>query len=201
MKRAGSLRLIFTLALAGLAAGLVLVSVFLATQPLIQRNQAEELEAAIFRVLPGATSCKAFVLSEGGLVAIEDEAALPSGEAVYAGYDAQGTLIGYGIPGQGAGFQDTIKLIFGFDPARRLIIGMQVLESRETPGLGDKILKDQIFLENFHALQVDPEILSVKHGTKSLPNQVDAISGATISSKAIVTILNQSTTRWSSHLP
>ncbi len=200
MKRAGSLRLILTLATAGLCSGIVLVCVFLATQPLIERNQAEALETAIFQVLPTAASRKAFVLRGDELAAIEDESALGNQDAVYAGYDAQGSLVGYGIPGEGAGFQDTIKLIFGFDPSQRLIVGMQVLESRETPGLGDKILKDQDFLENFRALHVDPQIVSVKHGAKTAANQVDAISGATISSKAIVSILNQSTNRWSPYL-
>jgi electron transport complex protein RnfG len=43
---------------------------------------------------------------------------------------------------------------------------------------------------------VDPEIVAVKKGTKTQPNQVDAITGATISSKAVVRIINEANQRW-----
>ncbi|MFH1964579.1 MAG: FMN-binding protein [Acidobacteriota bacterium] len=191
--RAGPIRLIVTLGLAGFFSGLVIVSVFLATQPLIKRNQAEALEAAIYRVLPGAENRKIFVEQDGKLVEAQSA---DGAEAVFAGYDPGGKLIGYGIPSAGAGFQDTISLIYGYDPYKKQIIGMQVLESRETPGLGDKIIKDQNFLDNFKALVVVPEILSVATGTKANENEVDSISGATISSKAVVKILNTGNARW-----
>jgi electron transport complex protein RnfG len=104
--------------------------------------------------------------------------------------------VGYAIPADGSGFMDTIKLIYGFDPTRRVIVGMAVLDSRETPGLGDKIITDSEFHENFVALVVEPEIDAVKKGKKTAENQVDCITGATISSEAVVSILNRSTQRW-----
>ena len=78
---------------------------------------------------------------------------------------------------------------------------MEVLESRETPGLGDKIYKDAEFVGGFSALSVEPEIVAVKKGTKSQPNEIDAITGATISSKAIVRIINESHIAWEEQLP
>jgi electron transport complex protein RnfG len=77
-----------------------------------------------------------------------------------------------------------------------VIIGLKVLESKETPGLGDKIFKDADFQLNFTALQVLPEIESVKKGEKQRENQVEAITGATISSNAIVRLLNDSMEKW-----
>ena len=72
---------------------------------------------------------------------------------------------------------------------------MKVLESRETPGLGDKIYKDAKFVAEFRELVVDPVIELIKgHGERA--NQVDAITGATISSRAVVKILNQTNTVW-----
>ena len=73
---------------------------------------------------------------------------------------------------------------------------MQVLESRETPGLGDKIIKDLDFLDNFTALEVEPEILAVASGTRTKANEVDSISGATISSKAVIKIINKGNQKW-----
>jgi len=104
--------------------------------------------------------------------------------------------VGYAVPGAGAGFQDTIKLIYGYDPSRRVIVGMQVLDSRETPGLGDKIITDDEFLANFEALAIEPSMVAVKKGKKVNPNEVDSITGATISSEAVVKILNESSRQW-----
>ena len=78
---------------------------------------------------------------------------------------------------------------------------MEVLESKETPGLGDKIYKDAEFVANFRQLSIEPEIVTVKKGKKSAANEVDAITGATISSKAIVRIINETNDIWLSRLP
>jgi electron transport complex protein RnfG len=164
---------------------------------LILRNQAEALERAIYNVLPGATSRKVFVVEGDQLVPYEEQGGqLPTQDAIFAGYEESGDLVGYGIPAAGAGFQDTIRLIYGYDPEADHVVGMEVLESRETPGLGDKIIKDQDFLANFKALEVKPEIVSVPAGSKAAANEVDSISGATISSKAVVNIINSGNSRW-----
>ncbi|UCF36411.1 MAG: FMN-binding protein [Acidobacteriota bacterium] len=196
-KGAGPFRLIATLGLAGLFSGLVLVTVYLATQPLILENQAKALEAAIYQVVPGSETRKAYVVEDGKLVPFNAQGNnLPSGDAVFAALDAQGKLVGFGIPSEGAGFQDTIKLIYGYNPENKRVTGMQVLESRETPGLGDKIIKDLNFLSNFENLAIEPEVVSVAAGSKKNENEVDSISGATISSKAIVKIINSGNSKY-----
>lgn len=194
---ASPMRLVLTLAVAGLCSGLVLVGVYLVTLPRIERNRAEALRAAIFRVLPDTSRIEAYVLDAERLSPFEsEEDKLPQGDAVYAGFREDGALVGYAVPADGPGFMDTIKLIYGFDPGRRVVVGMQVLESRETPGLGDKIIADPRFHENFAALAVEPSIVPVKRGAKQNDNEVDCITGATISSEAVVAILNRSSQRW-----
>jgi electron transport complex protein RnfG len=156
-----------TLGLAGMCSGLALVGIFLLTLPRIERNRAEALEAAIFEVLQGATERVTYVLREGLLARFESPSgSLPKEEAVYAGYDQAGELVGFAIPAEGPGFQDTIKLIYGYDPTRRRVVGMQVLESRETPGLGDKIIKDDSFVDCFRDLAISPDVVAVKKGRK-----------------------------------
>ncbi|GMV43405.1 MAG: hypothetical protein AMXMBFR64_51210 [Myxococcales bacterium] len=190
-------RLIATMAIAGLTSGLLLVGAYLGTLPTIQRNQAEALRAAVFRVVPGSATIDAWIWKGDRLVRYDGpKDALPEGEAVYACSAESGEVVGWAIPGAGPGFQDTIALIYGYDPARKVIVGMEVLESRETPGLGDKIQKDAHFVANFDALAVEPSIVAVKPNEKHNPNEVDTISGATISSKAVIRILNQSTGVW-----
>jgi len=197
-REASSFRLVATLAVTGLLSGLVLVGVFLVTQPIILRNQAEAMQRAIFRVLPGTTAIETFVQAGEDLQPFESaDGSMPTENAVFAGRADDGSLVGYAIPADGAGFMDTIKLIYGFDPRRRAIVGMQVLDSRETPGLGDKIIFDEEFHQNFVELKVEPAIVGVKVAEQPRPsNEVDTITGATISSEAVISILNNSTQRW-----
>lgn len=199
-----SFRLILTLGIAGFFSGLLLVGVYLSTLPAIQQHRAESLRKAIFQVLPGCTEYQTLELRDGQLAAVQEaEQGSSEGEVaprVYAGYNAAGEFIGFAIQGEEPGFQDLIGAIFGYQPEEKVIIGFEVLESKETPGLGDKIMKDEDWLANFDALQVEPAIEVVKKGQGQRPNQVEAITGATISSKAVVRLLEKELVEWRSVL-
>ncbi len=188
----------------GTVCGLLIVSVFVVTLPVIARNEAAALQAAVFEVLPGATAKASFVLAEDGGFRPAREGDDPR-QTVHAGYDGSGALVGVAIPAQGMGYQDVIRILYGYSPRQQAIVGMQVLASKETPGLGDKIEKDPAFLANFQALDVslaaDGQVLAhpveaVKSGAKTGPWQIDGITGATISSKAIANMLRQSSAYW-----
>lgn len=193
-------RLVGTLGLAGLLSGLLIVLVYEGTLPRIERNRAERLQRAVFEVVPGATAMQRLVWRDGALAVADPvrDAALPG---IHLAYGGDGRPLGYAIAGAGAGFQDTIALLYGFDPARRRIIGMSILESRETPGLGDKIFKDPHFVGNFADLVAEPQVVLVKKGERTEAHQVDAITGATISSKAVVRIINDANAVWLPRLP
>ena len=194
-----SLRLVLTLAIAGLVSGIAIIGIYEATLPTITENKARELREAVFKVLPGVSKMQALVYRDGELVVVE--APDKDEPVVYGGYDEQGDFVGYAMPAAGPGFQDTIAILYGYKPGEKLVVGMEVLESRETPGLGDKIYKDAVFVGGFSALSVEPEIVAVKKGTKSGANEIDAITGATISSKAVVRIINEAHTAWTGKLP
>jgi electron transport complex protein RnfG len=194
-----SLRLVLTLAIAGLVSGIAIIGIYESTLPTITANKARELREAVFKVLPGVTKMQALVYRDNQLVVV----AQPDKDepVVYGGYDEQDDFIGYAMPAAGPGFQDTIAILYGYKPAQKMVVGMEVLESRETPGLGDKIYKDAEFVGAFSALAIEPEIFAVKKGTKSQPNEIDAITGATISSKAVVRIINEAHAAWAGQLP
>jgi electron transport complex protein RnfG len=188
----------------GLLCGLIIVSVFQATEGVIERNKAEALQRAIFRVLPEARASATFRYGgEERFARIEGGA--EAGTRVYAGYDADKRLVGIALTAEGMGYQDVIRLIYGYAFAQDAIVGIRVLESRETPGLGDKIETDDAFLENFARLDVsvteDRSALAhliefVKKGKKERSWQVDGITGATISSNAVADILSRSASTW-----
>lgn len=188
----------------GLLCGLLIVTTYQVTLPIIDKNKAEYLEKAIYRVLPGATTSATFKLLQNGNFELL-QADEPGAQKVYSAYDDQNRLVGIAIEARGQGFQDVLRILYGYSPEKQAIIGMAVLESKETPGLGDKIEKDPLFAKNFETLdvsltedgtQIVNPIVPVKHGTKENPWEIDAITGATISSKAVTNILQRSTLEW-----
>jgi len=188
----------------GVFCGLLIVTAFQVTQPIIERNKAEALQEAIFHVLPNARTSRTYRLDKAGDFKLLEGKAHGE-QLVYAGYDDREELVGLAVEAKGMGYQDVIGVIYGYSFAEEAIIGIQVLESKETPGLGDKIETDAAFLENFEALDVSLRddlselanpIVPVKHGEKTHPWEVDGITGATISSVAIAKILNQSAQYW-----
>ena len=196
-----SFKLVFALGIAGLLSGIILVSTFIYTNPLIKANKEAAIQRAIFKVLPECKSYTTLVLEDGNLIekvadADNKEESEKDELLIYAGYNANKELIGFAIPGSEPGFQDIIATMFGYDDTRKVIIGFEVLESKETPGLGDKIFKDADFQTNFTSLAVEPEIVSVKKGAKQNPNEVEAITGATISSKAVTRLLKKTMDIW-----
>jgi len=188
----------------GLLCGLLIVGVYQATLPAIERNKAEALQRAIFLVLPDASSSSTFRLdAEGHFAVLEGE---PGDDLViHAGYDDANRLVGLAVEAGGMGYQDVITVIYGYSFAVDAIVGVRVLASKETPGLGDRIETDEDFLKNFERLDVTltedrsapaNPIRAVKHGKKEHPWEVDGITGATISSVAIADMLRDSTAFW-----
>ncbi len=181
-------RLITTLALAGALAGLLIVSVFEWAQPQILEYRARVLTDAIGEVLGGPERVQTLYVENGRLVE-EPPAGVDTvkAEKVYAGFSASGAPMGIAIVGAEPGFQDVIQLIFGYDPGSGEVLGMRVLESKETPGLGDAIMKDEAFITGFDG--VGTPLRGVKEPTGAA-EEVDMITGATISSNAVIDIIN-----------
>ena len=186
----------------GMLCGLLIVFVFVGTLPVIERNRAEALERAVFAVLPAATRRVTFALmADGRFEPTTDN----TGELVHAGFDDTGALVGLAIEASGMGYADTITILYGLEPVAQKIIGFQVLASKETPGLGDKIETDPVFLASVQSLDVSLDeggttvrnrIVTVKRGEKTEPWQIDGITGATITSVAIGDILAASSAHW-----
>ena len=193
-----STRLIMTLGVAGFFSGLILVCAYVFTLPLIERNKEEALQAAIYRVLPGCSRYDAMILKNGTLAKQEKSASSASEPRIFLGYNDSGAVVGFAIPASEPGFADVIRLIYGFEGKEKVIVGFEVLDSKETPGLGDRIFKDKHFVSNFTALSVEPDIEPIKTGAKTKPNQVETITGATISSKAVIRALQKSLREWRS---
>jgi electron transport complex protein RnfG len=189
-----SWRLLATLGGAGALAGLLIVLAYGWTLPRIEAHRAGVLRGAIEEVLRQPERADTLFLYQGALTAT-----LPAGvsgaklERVYRGYRG-GEAIGYALTASEPGFADQIGVIFGYDADARELLGMKVLSSKETPGLGDKIEKPA-FTGQF-AKRVMPLV-----GVKAAPPASDRsaivmITGATISSRTIIKEINASVARW-----
>jgi electron transport complex protein RnfG len=189
----------------GVVCSLAIVTVYEFTRPIIERNKIALRRDAIGDVLSDAATIAAFHLDpiSGQFQATSTDAAVL--DLVFAGFDRHGELVGLAIETQGMGYQDSIRLLYGYSPDEQAIIGIRILESRETPGLGDRIETDADFLSNFHRLdvrlnadgrQLAHTIEFVKPGKKTAGWQIDGITGATISSRAIAEMLRDSTASW-----
>lgn len=178
-------RMIAVLTSVGLLSGGLLTGVGLWTKARIAFNKQKEIQEAIAKVVPGVTSSQK-LYEEKDLT-------------VFVGRDEQGALIGLAVYTSGAGFQDKITLMYGIDPALSRIKSLTILEQLETPGLGAKITDEEAFLRYWENKKTAEPLTLRKPAAASpqelAPAEVNTITGATVSSQAVLDMVNRSLER------
>ena len=197
-----SWQLLLTLTVAGALAGLVVVLLYDWTRPRVEAHKAGVLREAIEEVLHAPRRADTLWLSDGKL-----SGKAPTGangkkaERVYLGYDAGGSPTGYAIQVVEPGFADPITLLIGYDPARRELLGMKVLESKETPGIADKVVQP-VFTAQFRGRVAPITGIKRDESAKMATDRsvVVMITGATISSRAVLRGINKAIAHWQPYL-
>lgn len=118
-------------------------------------------------------------------------AELKSGsEAVtyYIGSDKSGKTVGYVFSTEAKGYGGNISVMTGVGIDGK-ISGVKILSHGETPGLGAKTANDS-FLSQFNEKNADSELSVIKSGTPR-DTQIEAVTGATISSTAVTDSVNK----------
>jgi electron transport complex protein RnfG len=153
------------------------------TGPRIEAYRLEQLKQAIAEVLPAHEKYNE-ITSDGMILYVGTNSTDP--EPVGIAFEAVGN-----------GFQGKISIMVGISTDFKNINAIKILEQLETPGLGTKIVVDPSnkedpywFPNQFKNLVASPLIEVVKNMQPSNPNEIQAITGATISSQAIATIIN-----------
>ncbi|HLY96967.1 MAG TPA: FMN-binding protein [Sideroxyarcus sp.] len=197
-----SFAMVRTLGLVAVICGVIIVGIYQLTLPAVNANKKLALERQVFKVIPSAKSVVPYFATASGITTAEGLDLAPAGAMIfYAVYDAANKLAGIAAEASSSGYADQVRILYAYDVEKQAITGIGVIAMRETPGIGDKILTDQAFLKNFEALDVrlseDLKALAnavktVKHGTKTNPWQIDAIAGATVTSKAVGRGINES---------
>ena len=152
----------------------------------IAEIQAQKLQASLQAVFPDATFTEIPVTDE--LVAIADQEDAESGlSAIY-----ESSTGGYAIEVLPTGFNGSIDVIVGID-AEGNVAGISVVSNAETAGIGTNVCQDN---PNKNGVGVLSQFVGRSAGTGNLftvnsgSNQVDAISGATVTTKAIARGVN-----------
>jgi len=153
--------------------GFVLAFVFSSAKDRIEQNQKDYIRRAIYNLAPQAESVK------------EEQ---KKDSLVYFLSDSSGNDLGYAFLCEGLGYQGPIKILFAADKKLKTILGIEIIESNETPGLGAKINEPE-FKIMFSGVPVSRRLEVVKTAAEK-KNEIQAITSATVSSKAVVRIVN-----------
>jgi electron transport complex protein RnfG len=165
--------------------GLLLAAANAAWMPKIQQNKIDKLNRLMSGLLSGA--------EEYNLVVPQLDVNLPKGKKaksdVYEALSADGKCIGWAFVAEGSGFADKIELVIAVDDNFEKLAGFDVLSSNETPGFGDQIKLDYYRNQFKSAPAMKLELLKTGD-TQKVDSEIIAITGATVSSQAVVDILN-----------
>lgn len=134
------------------------------TRPIIEAATHAAQERARQELLPDAD----------GFTPVETAA--ENVDHVYIANNGAGTV----VTSRAKGYGGTMTVMVAFDPDGT-ILRLKVTESAETQGIGSKVARDPEFWTRFEGLAAEPLVLN---------RDVDALSGATVSSKALTAAVN-----------
>jgi len=165
--------------------GLLIAMTNAALSDRIEQNKAAKLNDLTKALLPGAEVFRP--------VEADIQVELPNGAKEKARVfevfsDAQRRL-GWSFNAHGTGFAGPIELVIAVDKDFQKIMGFDVLASSETPGFGDQIKSD--YYRKQYAGAPAEQLALAKTGDPGVADaQIVAITGATVSSEAVVDIVN-----------
>ncbi|MHB8962411.1 MAG: FMN-binding protein [Saccharofermentanales bacterium] len=113
--------------------------------------------------------------------------AISNGIELYTQIDSTGKILGYAVPFTGAGLWGTISGYLGVSADLKSVLGLVFTSQNETPGLGGRI-EEPAYRDQYRSLAIVPD-QPLAYGVDN-DSQIDAITGATLTSNAVLKILN-----------
>lgn len=111
------------------------------------------------------------------------------GDIIYT-MRSEGEVVGYAFPVRGAGLWGSILGYVGISSDYSEIIGIDFIEHSETPGLGGRI-EEEPYKEQFRGLELSDDDTNYIIYRPASGGNVDAISGATLTSQSVSNFLNK----------
>lgn len=162
------LKITGNLVLVYVVGGLLLGAVYISTAPVIYQNGINEKKAALRAIMPAA-----------GKIEKLGEWDCHEKKAEYFSASNGNAPCGYVIESYGKGYSGAIHMLIALDTLGK-VLRISVLAHAETPGLGDEI--ESGWFKNQFAGKDISQMLVTK---TNAPGRIQAISGATISSRAV----------------
>jgi electron transport complex protein RnfG len=164
--------------------GLLIAVTNAAWSPRIEQNKIAKINRLMTSLLPDAKQ-----FDKAAQVKVLSTKGKELTSMVYKAISQQGQCIGWAFNTEGPGFADKIELIIAVDGSFRKFAGFAVLVSNETPGFGSKI-KEDFFSSQFKNAPAAKVVLVKTGDAEKIDSEIVAISGATVSSEAVVKIFN-----------
>ncbi len=174
-----------------LVAGTLLAAVYAITKDPIAKAEMEARSAAYRTVFADAAQFEADEAVDAAVKSADEQlaaagfAGVTIGDALYA-TDANGEKLGGVMTLGGKGYGGVIQLTLGIT-ADGKISGISILSHSETAGLGAKCT-DQAFYGQYAGKPA--EMLTVVKDGADADNEIDTISGATVTSDAVTEAVN-----------
>ena len=149
------------------------------TAPVVAQSAKERLDRSLQTLMADA---KSFETVSGFETRVTVGNTKVPVAAVYAAKDASGAVIGHCVEVTPSGSSDLIDMIVAVNSAGA-VSGVQILSISDTPGIGMKVQSDEVFQKSVNGLNEPAVIVKSKPSAK---NEVQVISGATISSSAYI---------------
>lgn len=172
--------------------GISLAGVQLALGPIIETNKVNETLEKVPELVLGKELAHTMATQNQSLEITAHRVAVDkAGQAkTYSVYEARyaGELRGWVVKTKGQGYADAIELLVGLSPDLKSLTGLFVLDQKETPGLGNKIVTMD-WRGQFIGAPTSSALVVVKGGAAQ-PGEIDAVTGATISSNSVGAMIN-----------
>jgi len=165
-----------------LTTALVIVDNF--TAPKIKANEEKKLQINLMKILDIPFDEK----DESSIkqTFTENVETLSKGDFTY--YKSKNNDIAFEIAGPGAFGPLTGAMAISSDFER--LKGVTILSNSETPGLGTRLF-EEVYLKNYKGKKIVPEIKVLSGGGAKSENEVDGITGATLTGVALQNLLNK----------
>jgi electron transport complex protein RnfG len=176
------------LIVASLFFGVLLAGTNVLLDPRIKQNEIDKFNALAGSMIKGALD-----FESSDLIEITSAKGKPVKIDVKKGINENGECLGWAFVAEGSGFADKVKLVIGVDAKFETLKGFGVLLSNETPGFGDKINNAKhYFVKQFTGTPAKTLKLAKIGNWEIIENDTEiiAITGATITSDAVVSIFN-----------
>lgn len=181
-----ALKMLIFVIVMGTISSALLVGVNSYTAPLITKNEEIKLKSSVLDAFE-------IPYEKPKIISIFDEKVKEATKDKYKFYNTADGSIAFEF--SGPGLWGPVKGIISLEKDLKTIRKIKVTHQEETPGLGSRISEEN-YLKQFKNKEILPKLIFKPEGKSAQKNEVDAITGATGSSRAFEKLINENVQKY-----